>query len=110
MLSNGVWHDEDRIDMFVDLVLERETWFAPRVNREPMTTREQVLDYIATGRTIAYDSDWYAEIRDLDAFAPVVREPVKMVLCSCGHEVPSSQVMNASRGTACPDCYDRMSD
>lgn len=33
-----------------------------------------------------------------------------MVLCSCGHEVPSSQVMNASRGTACPDCYDRMSD
>lgn len=35
---------------------------------------------------------------------------VEMVHCACGHSVPRSQVMNASHGTSCPDCYDRMSD
>lgn len=33
-----------------------------------------------------------------------------LVRCSCGHTVHRSLVMSASRGTACPDCYDRMSD
>ncbi|MBK8188913.1 MAG: hypothetical protein IPK79_00500 [Vampirovibrionales bacterium] len=37
-------------------------------------------------------------------------QPVKLVRCSCGHSVPAAQVMNASLGTSCPDCYDRMSD
>jgi len=37
-------------------------------------------------------------------------QPAKMVACDCGHEVPSSQVMSASLGTSCPDCYDSMSD
>lgn len=32
-----------------------------------------------------------------------------MVACSCGHAVESVSVMNASLGTSCPDCYDRMS-
>ena len=31
------------------------------------------------------------------------------VRCACGHTVPRGQVMNASLGTACPECYDRMS-
>lgn len=30
--------------------------------------------------------------------------------CDCGHRVPAAQVMTASLGTACPNCYDRMSD
>lgn len=34
----------------------------------------------------------------------------KLVKCGCGHTVPSYLVMNASMGTACPDCYDDMSD
>lgn len=38
------------------------------------------------------------------------RRAQKMVRCSCGHTVPESWVMSASRGTACPDCYDRLSD
>ena len=33
-----------------------------------------------------------------------------MVRCSCGHTVSSMMVMSASMGTACPDCYDSMSD
>jgi hypothetical protein len=32
------------------------------------------------------------------------------VRCDCGHTVSQNLVMNTSRGTACPDCYDRMSD
>jgi hypothetical protein len=37
-------------------------------------------------------------------------KPVRMVMCSCGHEVEAGQVMSASLGTSCPDCYDDMSD
>lgn len=33
-----------------------------------------------------------------------------MVRAGCGHMVSSSQLMYASRGTCCPDCYDSMSD
>lgn len=38
-----------------------------------------------------------------------VSQPVELVRCSCGHSVPRSQVMSASLGTSCPDCYDDMS-
>ena len=34
---------------------------------------------------------------------------IARVMCDCGHSVAASQRMNASMGTACPDCYDRMS-
>lgn len=33
-----------------------------------------------------------------------------MVQCDCGHSCPRAQVMSASLGTSCPNCYDRMSD
>lgn len=36
--------------------------------------------------------------------------PPSLVRCDCGHSVESVLVMNASRGTSCPDCYDNMSD
>jgi len=32
-----------------------------------------------------------------------------MVDCNCGHRVPLFPGMSSSRGTCCPDCYDRMS-
>jgi len=38
-----------------------------------------------------------------------VLAPVEMVRCSCGHTVPRDEVMNASLGSSCPDCYDRLS-
>lgn len=38
-----------------------------------------------------------------------IAKPVKMVMCDCGHEVPAGQVMSASLGSSCPDCYDDMS-
>ena len=36
--------------------------------------------------------------------------PQRLVKCDCGHSVEPVLVMNASSGTSCPDCYDRMSD
>jgi len=33
----------------------------------------------------------------------------RIVTCTCGHSVPAAQAMSTSRGTACPECYDRMS-
>jgi len=33
----------------------------------------------------------------------------EMVYCDCGCTVTANQVMSASLGTSCPDCYDRMS-
>ena len=112
MLSNGSWIDEDRINEFVDMVLERETWFAEREGREPMTTREQVIERLATVKDMRAGDDWYDNVRDADSTrnAPRSRPVVEMVRCDCGHEVPRGQVMSASRGTSCPDCYDRMSD
>ena len=39
---------------------------------------------------------------------PVDKPPsAPMTMCSCGHTTPCP--MNTSRGTACPNCYDRMS-
>ena len=118
-LENCAWvneTDETRINHFLDMVLERETWYAERVHRQPMTTRGEVLAYLATGQEIRYDNDWYASIRDGEVYERLMaerearRQPVKMVKCSCGHTVPQGQVMMASLGTACPDCYDRLSN
>ncbi len=36
--------------------------------------------------------------------------PIEMVKCSCGHTIPKNQVMSASMGTSCSNCYDRMSE
>jgi hypothetical protein len=108
-LCNGSWVDEDRIDMFINMTLERESWFAPRKNRESMD-RNQLLAYLAAGNTIRYDNDWYAEIRDAEAFAPKTPVSRPTVDCDCGHAVDAALVMHASLGTSCPDCYDRMSN
>ncbi len=39
---------------------------------------------------------------------PAVATPT--VRCDCGHSVTHVNVMRASTGTACPNCYDRMSE
>jgi hypothetical protein len=49
------------------------------------------------------------ESAPIDA-AAITFEKSKLVLCDCGHAVPRSWVMQSSRGTACPDCYDELSD
>ncbi len=44
--------------------------------------------------------------------APIAQDPFKgMIPCpNCGQWCYPIQLMNASRGRACPECYDDMSD
>lgn len=121
-LSNGSWIDEDRPELFLDKVLARESWYARRVNRQPMTTHQEVLDHLATGQTIHFDDDWYASVRDGDVFAQRLEAARRKRdsdpnyykdgrLLDCGHVIyHSSHAMSSSRGSSCTDCYDRMSD
>ena len=72
-------------------------------------TRAQVVAALESGKSLRYGNDWYEQIRL--APAPVATPaPVALVRCSCGHSVSRAQVMNASTGTSCPRCYDRMSE
>jgi len=68
----------------------------------------------ADGRT-RYVDHWLTKTAVEHAKIVAAREARKnapkpeLVKCSCGHSVPRGSVMNASMGTSCPDCYDRMS-
>lgn len=108
-LSNGTWMAlaDEYVDQQLVNALAREQDIAQYDNRTPMTTVDELLEALRAGEELSTDTNWYASIRMEPA--PRVTVPVEMVDCRCGHRVRRSQVMSASRGTACPDCYDRMS-
>jgi len=116
-LSNGSWADETkqvRIDRFIGLAVEVEQWLAPIQKREPRTA-QGIFDALAAGKEIKYDGQyWYAKIRDADARKPrKTRQPdyPSGRKLDCGHTVFNAvEVMNASHGSSCVNCYDRMSD
>ncbi len=117
MLQNTSWIDENREDYFIGLVLERETPQRAAYDRRQMFTGpDDVRDYLATGQTVNYDDDWYAQIRDgkvahqqaIKRRIVQQRQDAARVLCDCGHY--SAHPMNTSRGTSCPNCYDEMSE
>lgn len=110
-LSNGVWIDIEsaRVEEFITQSIDFETKMAIRLNTH-QKTRDEYMSMLANGKKLYLGYDWYAQIRDANAIKPIVSKPAEMVKCSCGHTVPKTSVMGASRGTACPECYDRMSD
>ena len=57
------------------------------------------------GRTA--ETDIMAEI-EAARLQPAPRS--EMVKCACGHTCSRILVMSTSRGSSCPDCYDRMED
>ena len=103
--SAGRWVAVSDPEYIVGQILKRESWYAPRVGREPMTTPEQVLAHIA-GHEMTYGTDWYDVIRSEPA--PPTEHTVT-VRADCGHQVSAEMRMSTSTGTSCPDCYDRMS-
>lgn len=109
-LSNSEWVNAtpEQNARMVAGVLEREEWFAPRVGRTPMTTPEQVLAGLEAGQVFRHGDDWYQNIRIEPGPLPALKSD--LVRCDCGHECERTLAMSASRGSACPDCYDRMSD
>ncbi len=75
--------------------------------------RAGVLADLAAGKKVRNDpSDWYSNCRDGEVAeartARRVASPPAMKKCSCGHTVRVDQVMSASMGSSCCDCYDRM--
>ena len=109
MNSTGRWADvpAEKLPRLFDLVIERESWFAPRKNRTPMTTHAEVEALLATGQDLPYGDDWYQVLRAKQV--PQATQPITLVLCDCGHSVHAVSVMHASLGTSCVDCYDRLS-
>jgi hypothetical protein len=121
-LSNGAWVDDERVEHFLGLVLAREPQYARYYRREPMTTQQELIDFLATGKTLDYDTDWYAQIRDGEVYERREAEAKQRRannpnfsnqgwLMDCGHRVHfKAEIMQASHGTSCQDCYDKMSD
>lgn len=110
-MCNGMWADcsENQASRMIAMLLEREPSVAERQGRKPITSQAEAMEIMATGEELQYDDDWYAYIRIKPKPVNVQRPAVDMVKCSCGHTVSRINVMSASLGTACPDCYDRMS-
>lgn len=75
-------------------------------------SRDEIVTMLEAGETIrwcqspnfCYDHSYGKLVTKQQTTTPSV------VRCDCGHEIESRLVMNASLGTSCPDCYDRMSD
>ncbi|HSW63401.1 MAG TPA: hypothetical protein VLH56_08835 [Dissulfurispiraceae bacterium] len=98
-LSNGKWVDVDpeQADVYVRLACNFER-----------ITRQEALDLLGKGKSLQSGTDWYDEIRAQRVRAPQIE--AETVVCSCGHTIAKNLMMSASRGSSCPDCYDRMSD
>jgi len=78
----------------------------PRFRAVRPLTRDEVIATLLSGRTLRNaPDDWYSVSRIKPAPRPEVPAPT-LVLCDCGHRVPTALAMRASRGTTCPECYD----
>lgn len=100
---SGRWFDVEsdaNLDRFIAAFLAR-----PEFLRDGISTHDEAIAAMARGKALKHGDEWYMEIRQ----KPAPRPAVEMVRASCGHSVPRLQIMNASSGTACPRCYDRMS-
>jgi hypothetical protein len=97
-LPNGNWIDCVKPEVFV----ARAASYQHRPESE-------IIADLDAGKTVRWDSDWSDNIRREPAPVAAAPAPV-LVRCSCGHSVPRAQMMNASLGTSCPRCYDRMSE
>jgi len=75
--------------------------------------REKLIEMIDDGKTVetGKKSPNYYYDHGMQMIRSVGRpkQKIEMVKCSCGCTIPKSLVMNASVGTSCPDCYDRLS-
>lgn len=66
MICNGNWVDikaDEELDEIIDQILVRDIWYAPRVGRKTMVTKDEVLNLLVDGGDIKYDNDWYDLIR-----------------------------------------------
>ena len=80
--------------------IENFSWGATEIR----PTDEQVMALMEIRRACRKHEELKkAETPVVQRVAPVMKK------CRCGHTIPEHLVMNASLGTSCPDCYDRLS-
>jgi len=112
-LGNGSWTDAgaDFLDRILPRLLARENPYWPKKG-PPLTNRDEVESALAAGHELKF-GDAHDDVVRLKPQAPGVFtrvSQVDMVRCDCGHYCERTLVMSASLGTACPECYDRMSN
>ena len=118
-LSNGNWVDclyAAQTERFLERCVEFDS---------TVSTRDEAIAALGAGRVLRNDrEDWYSNCRCYQAALKLHRARLekrkrqfeqnfgrpRMVTCDCGHKIPHHLVMNTTRGTSCPDCYDQMSD
>ena len=94
---------------------EKKIQAAVQRNAYQNWTEADVRAALLRGELVKCSDYWWDEI----AFIPARREylaakkagrpaPPPVTMCDCGHA--TYRPMRASLGTACPDCYDRMSN
>lgn len=105
MLSNGKWEKcEDGTNELWLLSCEKATGLS----------RKEVLSQLAEGKEVRnYNEDWYRWCKDMDTVkkkeVPACDFPEGKDL-DCGCTIYNeSEIMGASFGSCCPDCYDDMS-
>lgn len=120
--SNGKWYDcDDRTEYFLELCeknngVNEKGEIVPAFRATRLLTHDEVVKALQSGEILRNDKeDWYSKCRSYAVIEARIaaRQPSpepEMVKCSCGHTIEAGLVMVASLGTACPDCYDRLSD
>lgn len=90
-----------------DTIVEAIVAAAVRHNKNVEQIRQMLVD----GKDVAWCDSPNHHYDHSTGYIRRKRAPqaVELVRCDCGHSVPRVQVMSASLGTSCPDCYDRMS-
>lgn len=107
MMCNGDWRDcGERAEEFLEMA---KKFISSHPNRERLLNGFDTVEaLLESGKPVRIGTDWYDEIRLKPT--PVVSVKQQTEICDCGHTVPVAHVMRANTGTACPVCYDKMSE
>jgi hypothetical protein len=74
-------------------------------------SRNEVIARLERGNTVRWCRSPNFEYDHSYGMLGTVRPPKQPVVrCACGHTCDKADVMHASLGTSCPECYDRMSN
>lgn len=86
-----------------------------------LSSIDDAIEQLKSGRELRHGSDWYDQIRDGDVYEQKLavarakrdNDPNYSDAgwkLDCGHTVYwKSHIMNANTGSSCTDCYDKMS-
>ena len=126
--SMGIWMDcKGRTEQFLALCeknngMDATGKIVPAFRQTRPLTRDEVIAALTSGITLRNDpADWYSRCREGEIYERKIAERAAAQIAArdypegcklnCGHIVYyKGNVMIASRGSSCADCYDRMSE